>query len=59
MIKLDLEAAIATNPKIDTKVVSAYRKLERELKELGVEVKPRYTLSHPLGGARTRHHNGD
>ena len=57
MIKFDLEAVIATNPKIDTKVVSAYRKLEQELKGLGVEVKPRYTLSHPLGEAGTGYHN--
>lgn len=57
MAKIDRKKVIATNPKIDTKVVSAYRKLERELKELGVEVKPRYTLSHPLGGARTGYHN--
>ena len=51
MIKIDLEKVLATNPKIDVEVVAAYKKLERELKDLGVEVKPRYTLSHPLGGA--------
>lgn len=59
MVKVDHEEVMATNPKIDAKVVAAYRKLERELKDLGVEVKPRYTLSHPLGEARTGYHNGD
>lgn len=59
MPKLDHKKVMATNPKIDVKVVAAYRKLERELEDLGVEVKPRYTLSHPLGEAPTGHHNRD
>lgn len=59
MVKIDRKEVLATNPKIDVQVVTAYRKLERELKELGVEVKPRYTLTHPLGEARTGYHNRD
>ena len=59
MVKIDRKEVLATNPKIDVQVVAAYRKLERELKELGVEVKPRYTLTHPLGEARTGYHNRD
>lgn len=59
MVKIDRKEVLATNPKIDVQVVAAYGKLERELKELGVEVKPRYTLTHPLGEARTGYHNRD
>ena len=37
------------NPSIDSRVVRDFAELERELQSLGVDVKPRYHLSPPLG----------
>jgi hypothetical protein len=38
------------NPKVDQKLTSAYAILEIELRRLGVEVKPKFTVSPALGG---------
>ena len=45
----DREVMLARNSRIDREVVTAYRKLEGELKDLGVQSKPRYNLEPPLG----------
>ena len=42
------------NKKIDARVVSAQTELERQLKVLGVEVKPEFNLEPPLGRGRMR-----
>lgn len=41
---------LKSNPKVSHSVVAQYRELERKLKKLGVDTKPRYTLSHPFDG---------
>lgn len=38
------------NPNVSKSVVVQYSRLEKQLKNLGVDTKPRYTLSPPLGG---------
>ena len=37
--------------KVDKSVVVRYSELEKKLHKLGVDTKPHYTLSPPLGGA--------
>lgn len=54
--KLDKQHVLERNANIDRAVVAAYKRLERELKKLGVDVRPRYTLEPPLGGGRPRDH---
>ena len=51
------EETLRKNPKVDTSVVAAYRRLEKKLAKLGVEVKPKYNLEPPLGQDRTRIYN--
>lgn len=41
---------LGKNPKVSKRVVAQYRELEKHLKKLGVDTKPHYTLSPPLGG---------
>ena len=45
------EAILKHNPAISKSVVSQYHELEKKLHKLGVDTKPHYTLSPPLGGA--------
>ena len=52
--KLDKQDVLERNAKIDRAVVASYERLERKLKKLGVEVRPRYTLEPPLGSGRRR-----
>ena len=40
---------LAANPKIDAKLTRAYEELEQQLKRLGVDLRPKYTPSPPLG----------
>ncbi|MCD6216570.1 hypothetical protein J7L05_01780 [bacterium] len=37
------------NPKTDKKVIKDFERLDAELAKLGVDTKPKYTLSPPLG----------
>ena len=55
-LTLDKEGILERNAKIDRTVVASYKRLDRELKQLGVEVRPRYTLEPPLGNGRPRDH---
>ena len=48
----DKQDVLDRNAGVDRTVVAAYRQLERELRQLGVEVRPRYGLEPPLGGGR-------
>ncbi len=48
---------VERSTKIDMEVVRAHDKLERELKKLGVEIKPSFNLEPPLGRNPTRFHN--
>lgn len=56
-IKQVEEETLRKNPKVDASVVAAYRRLEKKLAKLGVEVKPKYNLEPPLGQDRTRIYN--
>ncbi len=44
------EEILRRNPQISKSVVTQYAELEKKLKNLGVDTKPRYTLSHPFRG---------
>lgn len=54
---LDRDRAFSQNPSVDVAVVTAYERLELELRKLGVEIKPTFNLEPPLGRDRTRIHN--
>ena len=41
---------LENNSNVSKSVVAQYRELERDLKRLGVDTRPRYTLSPPFGG---------
>lgn len=51
------QETLRKNPRVDTSVVAAYRRLEKKLAKLGVEVKPKYNLEPPLGQDRIRIYN--
>lgn len=51
------EQLLARNSRVDRGVVTAYRKLRGELKQLGVEKKAQYSLEPPLGRKPTACHN--
>ena len=53
-VKLDKDEVVKRNKKIDIRIVSAQVKLERQLRRLGVEVKPEFNLEPPLGRGKTR-----
>ena len=51
------EEVLRRNPKIDVSLVASHERLERDLKKLGVEIKPRYNIEPPFGRRPTRIHN--
>lgn len=51
------EEVLRRNPKIDASVVAAHERLERDLKKLGVVIKPSYNIEPPFGRRPTRIHN--
>ena len=52
----NLEETLSRNAKIDTGIVAAHERLEKELNRLGIEIKPRYNLGSPWRRSRTRIH---
>ncbi|MDE0305271.1 MAG: hypothetical protein OXI87_10360 [Albidovulum sp.] len=54
VVKLQKTEILSRNTKIDARVVSAQARLERELKGLGVEIKPEFKVEPPLGRGTTR-----
>lgn len=44
------ESRLKDNSNIDKLVINQYHELEKQLNKLGVDTKPRYTLSPPFGG---------
>jgi len=50
---LDREKIINENKSINGETVSAHEKLERELRKLGVEIKPTFNIEPPLGWNRS------
>lgn len=53
----DRDDVFSRNTKIDANVVAAHERLEKDLKRLGVEIKPSYKLDSPWRRNRTRIHN--
>lgn len=51
------EEVLRRNPGIDVSVVEAHERLERDLKKIGVEIKPSYNIEPPFGRGPTRLHN--
>ena len=51
------EDVLKRNKKINIETVAAHEKLERELKKLGIEIKPSFNLEPPLGPSRMGIHN--
>ena len=49
----DREKIINQNKYINKETITAHEKLERELRKLGVEIKPTFNLEPPLGWNRT------
>ena len=52
-----LKDKLKRNTKINRSTVAAHEELERELKKLGVEIKPSYNLEPPLGRNPARFRN--
>ena len=52
----DERDVLERNAGIDRAVVASYKRLKHKLRQLGVEVRPRYTLDPPLGSGRPRGH---
>ena len=50
----DREEILARNVMIDVNMVATVEKLEKELRKLGVKIKPSYKLEPPLGGDRNK-----
>ena len=53
----DRDEVLRRNPKVDVSVVAAHERLERDLKKLGVEIKPSYNIEPPFGRGPSRTHN--
>lgn len=53
----DRDEVLRRNPGIDISVVVAHERLERDLKKIGVEIKPSYNIEPPFGRRPTRIHN--
>lgn len=55
---LDEKQLLERNKSVDKKIVDRHQNLEQELRRLGVETKPRFTIAPPLGGSRLMLFNG-
>ncbi len=53
-VQFDPREMLKRNPRIDKSVVQRYQELEKKLEKLGVDTRPHYTLSPPLGNSPTR-----
>ena len=53
----DQKEVLDRNAKINVDTVAAHEKLERELRKLGVTIKPSFNLEPPLGRNRTGLYN--
>ncbi len=56
-VNLQKKEILERNKNIDVNIVNAHDKLESQLRKLGVEIKPKYSLDPPLGGTRKRLYN--
>ena len=55
---MHLRDIMEKNSRVDKNLVRQYEKLAEELQRLGVEIKPKFGLSHPLGGGKLLLYNG-
>ena len=46
---------IKHNPRISEKLVEGFEALDKELKKFGVDTRPKYSVSPPLGGCGFQH----
>ena len=46
---------IKNNPQISEKLVEKFEALDRELRKFGVDTKPKYSITPPLGGGGFKH----
>lgn len=53
----DLDEKLSQSPEINTSTVATYERLERDLRELGVEIKSGYNIEPAFGLLSTRIHN--
>ena len=53
----DQREVLDRNAKINVDTIAAHEKLERDLRKLGVEIKPSFNLEPPLGRNRIGLHN--
>ncbi len=53
----DPKDVLERNTRINADTVAAHEKLEEDLRKLGVEIKPSYTLEPPLGRNPAGFHN--
>ena len=53
----DLAQILDSNPNVSPSVVTQSEELERRLRILGVDLRPRYTLTPPLGDTVRHIHN--
>ena len=53
----DLDEKLSQNPAINKSTVATFERLERDLKELGVEIKSGYNIEPAFGLLSTRIHN--
>lgn len=51
------ETVLKRNTKVHAGTVAAHEQLERELKKLGVDTKPHFSIEPPLGSNLIRLHN--
>jgi len=49
---VDKKELLKQNVNINRKTVAAHKRLEQELRKIGVEIKPSYNLEPPLGPSR-------
>jgi hypothetical protein len=54
MDKSTQKTILDSNRKTDKTVINSFDKLAEELEKLGVDMKPKYTLSAPLDSSKTQ-----
>lgn len=52
-----VKGILRSNPAVSREVVAQSERLEEELRKLGVDLRPRYSLSPPLGDGVRQIHN--
>lgn len=53
-IRMEKAEVVKNNPMVDPDLVAQYEKLDAELRQLGVDTRPKFNITPPLGGDRLR-----